>query len=64
MSNNNETATFDQPSVMPLDGFVNMNSMPYAWARAFLTVFMPHYIFHEGRYQWVILHDITGRYRL
>ena len=45
---------------MPLDGFVNMNSMPYAWARAFPTVFMPHYIFHEGRYQWVILYDITG----
>ena len=60
MSEDNVTATFDQPTVLPIDGFVNMNSTPYAWARAFPTVFMPHYIMHKGKFRWVILHDITG----
>ena len=60
MSEDNVTATFDQPTVLPIDGFVNMNSTPYTWARAFPTVFMPHYIMHKGKFQWVILHDITG----
>ena len=60
MSEDNVTATFDQPTVLPIDGFANMNNTPYSWAQAFPTIFMPHYIMHKGKYQWVILHDITG----
>ena len=57
---NKTTATFEQPTVLPIDGFVNMNKTPYAWVRTFPTVYMPHYINHNGKMQWVILHDITG----
>jgi len=36
---NASTVTLQQISVMPTGGFVNMQSTPFAWARAFPTIF-------------------------
>ena len=60
--NQRETATFQQPDVLDTsNGFVNMNKTPYAWARAFPTVFIPTYQqSSSGAWSWVIQHDITG----
>jgi hypothetical protein len=60
-----DTATFEQPSVLQTDGFVDMSKTPYAWARAFPTVFIPEYIpVSSSEYAWVIRHDITGWYKI
>ena len=45
-----------QTHVLPTDGFVKMRTTPYAWARAFPTVFCPCFVNGE----WVIPGDITG----
>ena len=37
-----------------------MTKTPYAWARAFPTVFIPSYVEFNGKYQWMIFNDITG----
>ena len=60
--NGQETATFQQPDVLDTsNGFANMNKTPYAWARAFPTVFIPIYKqSSNGAWSWVIQHDITG----
>lgn len=34
-------ATFDHSELLPVNGFVNMNSHPYAWALAFPSLFPP-----------------------
>jgi hypothetical protein len=57
MSASGGTATFHQQEVMPIDGFVQMHSMPYAWARAFPTVFQP--VFKDG--SWSLPGDLTCR---
>lgn len=54
------TATFQQPDVLPTNGFADMNKTPYAWARAFPTVFIPTYVEVNGQLGWYIFHDITG----
>ncbi len=59
-TNNRESVTFAQPTVLPTNEFANMNTTPYAWARAFPTVFMPVYVQFKGEMRWVILNDITG----
>ena len=60
LSDDKETVTFEQPTVLPTKGFANMSKTPYEWARAFPTVFIPRYIEFKGKYQWIILNDITG----
>ena len=56
----NDIATFQQTDVLPIDGFANMNKTPYAWSRAFPTVFIPEYRIIDNEWKWVICHDITG----
>ena len=56
----NNIATFQQTDVLPIDGFANMNKTPYAWSRAFPTVFIPEYRIIDNEWKWVICHDITG----
>ena len=51
-----ESVTFNQEDVMKTGDFVNMSTTPFAWARAFPTVFIPTYV--DG--EWKIFHDITG----
>jgi hypothetical protein len=56
-----DTCTFDQPTILQTDGFVDMSNTPYAWARAFPTLFIPEYIpISSSDYAWVIRHEITG----
>ena len=50
-SDDKQTVTFEQPNVLPTKGFANMTKTPYAWARAFPTVFIPSYIEFKGKYQ-------------
>ena len=60
---NQTTATFHHNDVLEVDGFADMNTTKYAWARAFPTLFIPVYTVknHEtGEMGWVIFHDITG----
>ena len=59
-SDDKQTAIFDQPTVLPTKGFADMTKTPYAWARAFPTVFIPHYIEFNGKHKWIILNDVTG----
>ena len=59
-SDDKQTAIFDQPTVLPTKGFADMTKTPYAWARAFPTVFIPHYIEFNGKHEWIILNDVTG----
>jgi hypothetical protein len=41
-----------------------MSKTPYAWARAFPTIFVPEYIpVSSSECQWVIRHDITGWFK-
>ena len=37
-----------------------MNTTPYAWARAFPTLFYPVYTVYRGKLQWIINGDITA----
>ena len=55
---------YHQPQVITTNGFVDMDATPYAWARAFPTLFPPSYVLLNGKWQWAILHDITGWNRL
>ena len=55
---------YHQPQVLTTNGFVDMDKTPYAWARAFPTLFPPSYVLIDGKWQWAILHDITGWKRL
>ncbi|KAL7537702.1 hypothetical protein ACHAXR_008006, partial [Thalassiosira sp. AJA248-18] len=57
---NGTEATFQQRDVLPTDGFVNMNTTRYAWARAFPTVFIPRYASINGEMCWRIFHDWTA----
>lgn len=60
---NQTTATFQHNQVLRVDGFADMNRTPYAWARAFPSLFIPVYIVKNhvnNEYGWVIFHDITG----
>ncbi|KAL7526201.1 hypothetical protein ACHAXR_003700, partial [Thalassiosira sp. AJA248-18] len=57
---NGTEATFQQRDVLPTDGFVNMNTTRYAWARAFPTVFIPRYTSINGEMNWRIFHDWTA----
>jgi hypothetical protein len=56
------TSTFNQQDVLPVDGFANMNTTKYAWARAFPSCYIPSYIYFHGEMRWVILNDITGSF--
>ena len=58
--NNTETAVFNQIDVLNLGEFANMNSTPYAWSRAFPTIFIPIYVNVNGEYKWIVNGDITG----
>ena len=40
--------------------FVNMSTTPYAWARAFPSLFIPTYTKVDNEMKWVIFHDVTG----
>ena len=53
-------ATFDHGELLPVNGFVNMNSQPYAWSLAFPTLFIPTYVKVGDHMEWKIFHDITG----
>ena len=53
-----EKVQLNHDDVYEKGGFVDMDSTPFAWARAFPTVFIPQ--FRYGK--WIILHDITGCY--
>ena len=53
-----EQVELDQDDVFEKGDFVDMDKTPFAWARAFPTVFIPQY--RNGK--WIILHDITGCY--
>ena len=53
-------ATFDHGELLPVNGFVNMNSQPYAWSLAFPTLFIPTYVKVGDHIEWKIFHDITG----
>ena len=55
---------FNQPTVQQTSGFADMSKTPYAWARAFPTLFRPSYHLCEGKWRWSILHDITGWHRI
>jgi hypothetical protein len=59
---NQTTATFQHNDVLPIDGFADMNTTRYAWARAFPSLFVPVYAFNHNTSQmeWMIFHDITG----
>jgi len=60
---NQTTATFQHNQVLRVDGFADMNRTPYAWARAFPSLFIPVYTVKNrvnNEYGWVIFHDITG----
>ena len=59
-SNDQTTVTFNQPNLLSIYGFVNMNTTLYAWARAFPTVFIPTFIHYQCTWQWVILYGVTG----
>ena len=56
LSQNETTVHLNQDNVIPLTGYVDMNKTPFAWSRAFPTVFPPEYI--DGK--WIIRHDITS----
>lgn len=51
-----EQVELNQDDVYQTGDFADMDNTPFAWARAFPTVFIPQY--RNGR--WIILHDITG----
>ena len=51
-----DIAHLQQAEALPTGGFVNMFRTPYAWAKAFPTVFIPTMI--DGT--WEILGDMTG----
>mmetsp|Transcript_3966 Transcript_3966/g.8936 ORF Transcript_3966/g.8936 Transcript_3966/m.8936 type:complete len:729 (+) Transcript_3966:1736-3922(+) len=56
-----DTATVQDRHVFPRsDGFVNMSSTPYAWSKAFPTVFIPTYASIGGVMGWYITHDVTA----
>eukprot|EP00984_Skeletonema_dohrnii_P031047 scaffold23084_cov153-Skeletonema_dohrnii-CCMP3373.AAC.2 len=60
---NQTTATFQHNDVLRVDGFADMNRTPFAWARAFPSLFIPVYTVKNhatSDYGWVIFHDITG----
>ena len=57
---NDENAVFNQNDVLRLGDFANMNTTPYAWSRAFPSIFIPIYAFFNGQYRWIINGDITG----
>jgi hypothetical protein len=69
-NSNNTTATFNHADVLPIDGFANMTKTPYAWARAFPTIFIPEYLpfpnltatqnAYPYIWKWVIRHDPTS----
>jgi hypothetical protein len=48
---------FQQSKAQPTGDFVDMNTHPYAWYKAFPTVFPPRHVDNE----WVILGDKTGK---
>ena len=56
------TATFQQTYVIILDGYANMATTKWSWARFFPTLYFPSYIEHNGTMRWVVPHDITGWY--
>ena len=56
----NETTTFANDDVFTQGGFVNMDTHPYAWAKAFPSVFIPVYAGINGVLGWHITHDYTG----
>ena len=57
--NLNETsATLRQEEVLPTGEFVNMLTEPYAFAKAFPTLFIPRY--NKGKDDWLIYHDLTA----
>ena len=59
-----DNATYQQPQVMHTNGFVDIEKVKYSWARAFPTLFPLSYVFINGEWQWVILHDISGWHRM
>jgi hypothetical protein len=52
--------TFQQNSVLSTNGFANMNTTSFAWARAFPTLFIPTCIKIPDHWEWRIFHDPTG----
>ena len=46
--NHPTTATFHQTNVISLDGYDNMNTTKWAWARCFPTLYCPSYIEHNS----------------
>ena len=50
----------NQDEIFHLGDFVNMNTTPYAWDRAFPTLFYPVYTYYKGKLQWTINGDITA----
>lgn len=63
LTNNRESVTFMQSTVLPTHEFVNIKTTPYEWKREFPTMFMPVYVHFKGEMRWVILNDITGSHR-
>ena len=57
---NVSNAVFQQEDIFNLGDFVNMNSTPFAWARAFPSLFIPVYKSINGTYRWSIFGDITS----
>ena len=55
---------YQQAQVITTNGFVDMDNTRHVWARAFPTLFPPSYILLDGKWQWAILHDLTGWRRL
>ena len=56
------TATFQQTDVIPLDGYANMTTTKWSWARCFPLLYCPSYIEHNGEMRWFVPHDITRWY--
>ena len=44
--------SFNQSDVLKTDGFVDMDKMPYAWARAFPSIFKPEYMYMPQKNAW------------
>jgi hypothetical protein len=53
-------ARYDHSELLPVNGFVNMNTQKYAWALAFPTLFIPSFVPVDDHMKWRIFHDITG----
>ena len=59
-----DTATVRQQDVQPTTGFANMTTTPYAWAKAFPTLFIPMWTTIDKKLGWHITHNVMAWHKL